>query len=316
MENLQNGLPDLDELDMTLIRELDKDARVSNLSLARRLGAANSTVRRRLNRLIDLGVITIATTPAYRALGYTTVLILAVNAPPGTLNTLTRQLASANSIKYIWITTGRYDLVALAFYRNPEEYIRLFPEEIGTIPGNVRIQPMLLVKSSWSHLTDNDADVADSHLCFTLTELDIAIIKRLEKTPRASAKELAKDIGISISSVRTRLRKLTTQGIIRVRCIRTPAAFGYPLNGITLIQVQPSSLKTLSDDLNVYTSVNEITLTLGEFNCIVWTSFQNIEQMSDFLVEDLGNMPGVEHFENLIILKVPKGDSVRRDHSV
>jgi Lrp/AsnC family transcriptional regulator for asnA, asnC and gidA len=308
MKNSQNGLPELDELDLMLVQELEKNARISYLALASKMGTSQPTVRRRFNRLVDQGIIAIAAVPAYAALGYRTILVLAINAPPGTLNTLTRQLASANSIKYFWITAGRYDVMAVGMYRSYEEYIRLFPEELGRIPANVKIETMLSVKvlkRSWAHLTDDVATV-DSNSRVILTELDLSVMRGLEKSPRVPVKELAQDIGASLSSVRSSLLKLTSQGIIRAINNPDPAALGYNISGITLIQVHPSSLTTLTDKLKVNPSVHQMALTFGSFNCIVWTAFQNSDQMRHFLVEDLGNMPGVVNYESLVILGTQK----------
>jgi len=308
-ESLQGRLPDLDELDLMIVRELERDARLSYLALASKLGASRLTVRRRLDRLVDRGIITIVAIPDHAVLGYETVLVLAINAPPGMVNTLARQFASTKSVKYLWITSGRYDIVAVALLRSPQEYLASFPEEIGDIPGNVRVETLLSVElpqSNWPHLNDSDVAAAASPSRVIPTELDLRVIRGLEKSPRVSMKELAGEIGASVSSVRSSFRKITSQGITRVVAIPNPASFGHTVRGITLIQVHLSSLKIVTDKLKVHPSVTQMSLTFGSFNCIIWTSFQNSEQMHEFLDQDLGNMPGVVHFENLIGLRMQK----------
>lgn len=51
-----------------------------------------------------------------------------------------------------------------------------------------------------------------------------------------------------------------------------------------------------------------VALTFGAFDCIIWTNFHNPHEMSDFLTRDLGNIPGVIHYENLVILRIHKRD--------
>jgi DNA-binding Lrp family transcriptional regulator len=309
MKSLQESLPDLDELDLMLVRELEQNARVSFLALASKLGTSQQTVRRRFNRLVDQGIITIATIPAYAALGYEHLLVLAINSPPGMVMSLARQLVSVNEIKYLWITAGRYDILAVALYRSPEDYLKSFPEDLGSTPGNVRVETMSsfkVIKSSWSYLTDNYVPALASHSRVKVSELDLSVIRGLEKSPRVPVKELAHDIGASLSSVRSSLRKLTSQGVIRVMGVPDAAAFGYTVRGMTLIQVHPSLLMTLTDKLKVYPCIQQMLLTIGEYNCLIWTSFQGSDEMSDFLVHDLGNMPGVVHYESLVSLKVQK----------
>lgn len=54
----KNSGPQLDEVDLRLIAELDADARLSLAELARRVGLSPQSVSERLKRLEDLGVVT------------------------------------------------------------------------------------------------------------------------------------------------------------------------------------------------------------------------------------------------------------------
>ncbi len=309
MESFENSRTALDELDTRLVKELEQDARVSYATLASKLGTSPPTVRRRLNRLVDSGVILIGTLSDHVALGYRILVVFGINAAPGTVNTIAGQLASINRTKYICLTAGRYDILAVALFRSPEEYMRLFPVEIGSILGNARVEIMLSarsIKRSWSVLTHTNHAPASSHLDFTPTDLDLSVIKGLEKFPRASVKELAEVIGGSVSSVRFSLSKLYDQEIVRTICIPDPAFFGYTTSGITLIKVHPSNLKTLTDELKRRPPVKLVSLTFGAFDCMVWSFHQNTSEMHNFVAQDLGNMPGVIHYETLVVLSRKK----------
>ena len=304
----QNGLPALDELDLTIVRELEQDARASYAALASKLGTSPPTVRRRVNRLVDQGIIRISAISDSAALGYNTALVLGINAPPGELSTLASRLACVDEIKYLWFTAGRYDLLAMALYQNPEEYIRSFSVEVGRILGSGRMETLLSVKTvkrSWSLLTHTDL-AATSFSGDIPTDLDLSVIKGLEMSPRITAKDLAENIGASLPAVRSSLRKLTSQGIIRAVSVTDPAAFGYNIRGVTLIQVHPSKLEALTNQLQVNSSVKQISLVLGAFNCMIWTSFQSSDEMGHFLIRELGNIPGVVHYESLVILRAQK----------
>ncbi len=306
---MEKNIHNLDELDSKLVQELEQNARVSYAALASKIGTSPPTVRRRIDKLVDSGVVMIGTMLNYVALGFRSLVVLGINAAPGTMNALARQLASINRIKYICITAGRYDLLALALYHSPEEYMRSFPGEIGCVLGSGRVEVMLstkTIKRSWALLTHTNLGNFSSYSNFTPTALDLSVIRRLEEFPRASAKEIARSIGASFSSVRFSLYKIFEQDIVRILCIPDPTAFGYAANGITLIHANPSSLNTLTEELKMQPPVKLVALTFGAFDCMIWTNFQNPPQMSDFLAKDLGNMPGVIHYENLVALKTHK----------
>ena len=305
--SIENSLKYPDELDLALIREMEQDARISYQALASKVGTSPQTAGRRVSRLIDKGIVRIAAVPDYTVLGYNTILILAINTPPGTVDTSVRQLISINSIKYLYVTAGRYDILAVALYRSLEEYMSSLQEEIGGIVDNVRIETMLsakVIKIGWSHLS-NSGTIA-THADFIPTDLELSVMRELGKSPRVPVNELAHNIGASLPSVRSSLRKLISQGIIRIVSVTDPAAFGYTVMGVTLIQVHPSKLEALTNQLKANPSVKQIVLIVGAFNCMIWTSFQNSDQMHHFLVQDLGNMPGVVHYESLIILRTQK----------
>jgi len=300
-----NNLKKLDDVDMKVIRELGENARISNLALASKIGVSHSTVGRRINRLVGDGIINLAAVPNYHTLGYNTFLTLAINAPPGKLNALVEKLISVNGIGFLWTTAGRYDILAMARYRNPEEYLTRFPAEIGDIPDNARIEIMSnvkLVKSKWTHAVDDEGTA--SHQPYTPTELDFAVISALGHSPRASVNELAKMIGARVSSVRYSLRKLLSHDTVQVRAVRNPEALGNTIKGITFIQANPCKLNALTDRLKLHPSVEEINLIFGAFNCMIWTTFETSSQMYDFLDRKLGSMPGVMKIDNLISLRM------------
>ena len=59
----------LDDIDLALIKELEKDARVSSDALAQSLDISSTTIRRRTRRLIQEGVIKYGTPRGKDALG-------------------------------------------------------------------------------------------------------------------------------------------------------------------------------------------------------------------------------------------------------
>ena len=242
------------------------------------------------------------------ALGYETNLILAFNVPPGMVDTVARELSSINRIEYLWFTTGRYDIVAVTFYRNPEEFFEIFPKDINNISVNVRMETILVartIKSTWSHMIGDLSSIATKRPIIP-TELDLAVITALEEFPRASVRELARIHGASTRSVSTSFLKLTSRGVIRVRAVLRPNTYRNNVMGLTLIQVQMPNLHILTSKLQDHPSVKGMTLTFGAFNCVIWTSFESRDQMYHFLNHDLGNMIGVVQYESLTILKVEK----------
>jgi len=311
MYNQASGFPKIDKLDLMLLQGLESDARLSYKALASRSGASPPTVSRRLQRLLDEGITKIAviTDPVY--LGYDMLLVLAVNVPPSMVNAAADRMARVDRIKYIWITTGRYDIIAWAFFRNNAEFMDLFPEELQDIPENVRIETISVIRSlknSWAYLTDDGVGASPIrlHRDDGPTELDLSLIGELEKNPRGAIKDLSNKLGVSVITVRHKLRKLIQQGMIRIVSTTNPYALGYNLRGITLVQAHPASLNDVASKLAAYSQVKQLVITMGTFNCIIVSAYTDSNDMQGFLVGGLGEMPGIAKCESMVIMETRK----------
>ncbi len=83
-----------------------------------------------------------------------------------------------------------------------------------------------------------------------LDSIDQQIVAVLEKNSRTANTEIAKKVGISETTVRKRIKKLETAGIIRHLTVINPDALGYQVHVIIGIQVDYKKLKQVTKKLN------------------------------------------------------------------
>ncbi|MDD5095788.1 MAG: AsnC family transcriptional regulator, partial [Dehalococcoidia bacterium] len=83
----------LDKLDLMLIRELGIDARKSSVELGVKLGTSHTTVQRRLQALLDEGIISFVTIADPKNLGYLTLILLGINTRPGRVDGVAAKIA-------------------------------------------------------------------------------------------------------------------------------------------------------------------------------------------------------------------------------
>ena len=125
----------MDDIDITLIRELSTDARTSISTLARRLGLARTTVQARLEKLERSGVIA----------GYTVKLgdatrlnriraTVLVQFDPRTGPHVVQRLRSMPEVEVAHTASGRFDLVLKLGTPNTERLDKVL-DEIGAIKG-------------------------------------------------------------------------------------------------------------------------------------------------------------------------------------
>ena len=136
----------IDALDLMIIRELQTNPKQSQAEIAKKIGAGTTTVRRRLNRLLDDRIIRIVAIADPRALGYQIRAAIGIRVCPDKIDTVADKLASYANVHYALITTGPYNLVVWAVFRDTEELSNFIRHELGNIEGLVNYECMLTLK--------------------------------------------------------------------------------------------------------------------------------------------------------------------------
>ena len=136
----------IDALDVMIIRELQNDPQQPQTEIAKKLGASATTVRRRLNRLLDEHIIRIVAIADPHAMGYHVRVMIGIKVCPGAIDGVADKLASYANVHYALITTGPYDLVIWAVFLDTEELSKFIRHELGNIEGLVNYECMLTLK--------------------------------------------------------------------------------------------------------------------------------------------------------------------------
>lgn len=125
----------MDELDRKIIRILQEDGRASNARIARDVGVSEGTVRRRLKRLIQDHVITVAAFPDPVTLGFTTEALIGIQIDPDKIDSVASHLIELQAASLVVQTTGAFDMFAWVTLPSSEELGRFLQNKVGTIPG-------------------------------------------------------------------------------------------------------------------------------------------------------------------------------------
>ena len=156
------------ELDLKVIQELQKNGRESYVSLARRLGVVEGTVRKRIKDLKGNNILKIVGVPNMSELGYGFMNLMALQVRMAELREVADALARKPNVCYLAFVTGRYDLIAVIVTRTPQELSHFIEAEISSIPGILRTETFVnldIIKGGWSGIdTTQLIDNLDSSL--------------------------------------------------------------------------------------------------------------------------------------------------------
>lgn len=124
----------LDEIDKAIVRELQLDGRAAYAKLGPAVGLSQAAVRQRVQRLIESGVMQVVAVTDPLTLGFGLQAMIGLEVD-GDLRKVAEKLAEDESISYVVITSGRFDLLLEVVCTGNEELLQIINEVIRTTPG-------------------------------------------------------------------------------------------------------------------------------------------------------------------------------------
>lgn len=142
----------MDELDRRIIAMLQLNGRTSNVEIARALSVAEATIRKRIERLIDEGVMRIVAVPQVDKLGWEVEAVLLLKVDPGQALRVGEQLTEMREVRTVRYTTGEYDLVVETVFHSNEDLLHFLTNRLAQISGirtTVTSYVLKNIKQAW-----------------------------------------------------------------------------------------------------------------------------------------------------------------------
>lgn len=136
----------VDALDRRIIGFLQRDGRMTNTEMARQLRVTETTVRKRVATLIDQGLLAVVGVPDPSIAGLTLSAIIGIRAHLKALRQVSLQLRSYPEVRYVGLTTGRYDVIIEAFFTDQEHVLEFVTGRLGSLEGVVAVESSLILK--------------------------------------------------------------------------------------------------------------------------------------------------------------------------
>lgn len=136
----------LDRLNERIVELLRVDGRRSNRDLAREIGVSESTIRKRLRRLRESGILRITALVEPQAMGYTSEAIVSILTDIAKLDTISERIARIPEVRYVGITTGRADIICIVLLRSVNDIYDIVTKKIASIPGVRQTETSIAMK--------------------------------------------------------------------------------------------------------------------------------------------------------------------------
>ncbi|HIP15669.1 MAG TPA: Lrp/AsnC family transcriptional regulator [Methanothermococcus okinawensis] len=137
----------MDEKDMKILEILMKDGRKPYTEIAKMLNTSESSVRKRIRKMEEEGVI-----KGYRAevepskIGYNVVALTGFDTNPEDFLTVAKKLCEFEEVKKVWTSTGDHMIMTEIWARDGKELSEILFNKLGKIDGVKKICPAIILE--------------------------------------------------------------------------------------------------------------------------------------------------------------------------
>jgi Lrp/AsnC family transcriptional regulator for asnA, asnC and gidA len=298
---------DLTEFELGLIARLQVDGRLTYAELARQLGVTEKTVRKTLLdlRAQNLIEITAVTYPAM--LGYEAMAMVAVTvAPPAQVREVAARLADLKAVDYVAVTSGRYDIFVEIICRDFDELLHVVDEEVRGVAGVAATEVFPYLSLHFQEAPSSARDAGHGSLRSVPTRgadldgTDRQIVLKLTADGRIPFQTIARQIGLSESLVRQRVRRLTDLGVLRVVAIANPVTLGF--DKLAWLGIHgSSSVEELADRFMEIREVTYVVLCAGRYDIFAEVACRDDAELLQ-LLDKIRGVQGVQGLEAFLYL--------------
>lgn len=140
----------------------------------------------------------------------------------------------------------------------------------------------------------------------SLDKLDYDIIACLRQDGRQPNTEIARQLNVSESTIRTRIQHLVSSGIIQVAAVIALPSLGYPVDVLIGIQCGPDRVAGVAKRLSSESQVRYVVALAGRFDVLIAAFFHSHDELFEFVSETIGKIRGVTKVETLPVLQTFK----------
>jgi DNA-binding Lrp family transcriptional regulator len=141
-----------------------------------------------------------------------------------------------------------------------------------------------------------------------LNETDMKILQGLLDDARFSSRQIAKNVGVSVGTVLSRIKKMEGEGLIKgYSVILNHEKLGYELTVVTEITVSKGRLVEIEKEIAKIPNVCSVYDVTGLTDAIIIAKFRNREELGQFTKRLLA-LPYLERTNTHVVLTTVKED--------
>ncbi len=136
-----------DELDLAILEMLRTDGRKPYTEIAQALSVSEGTVRNRVARMIEKGVMQIVGLIDPVRMGYDAPAMIGVNLHNADVEEVARHIAHFPEVSYLIMVSGGFDLMVEVICRDREHFTQFLNQKLRKVPGVAQTQSFFILRT-------------------------------------------------------------------------------------------------------------------------------------------------------------------------
>lgn len=139
-----------------------------------------------------------------------------------------------------------------------------------------------------------------------LNPVDRKMVSLLQKDGRMPIVTIAKELGISETTARSRLKRLIGEDIIRVVAVSNPIRLGFEIIGNIKLGIDLKKKNTILEALKNIEALNYVALTTGGNDIDIEFIAGSLAEFKTLIFERISQIDGVNSVETSLIVEIIK----------
>lgn len=148
-----------------------------------------------------------------------------------------------------------------------------------------------------------------------LDAVDGKILNMLQLNGREPYREIARAVGVSEGTVRGRVNRLQSEGVLTIAAIADPFKLGYSVMVFSLLKVEVGRQQTVIDELEPWDEITYISSCTGRADLYIQIVCRDHDHLWEILTTRLPAVGGVTSVETFQEIKMHKVSYVYPDHA-
>jgi len=301
----------LTELDEKIIALIEQNGRRSNREIAKLLDISERQAGLRLTRLIDSGEVSVITVVDAFAVGFALILAIGVRVADRPAADVAEQLGQLPNVVAVALMAGHYDIEVMLMVENHAALAALVKNQLAAIPGIRALHPSLFLDVVKYETGSGPINARHTHLAIPentlVDDVDRAIVAQLWDNAWETNENMAAALGLSESTVRTRVNQLRGRNLIHITAMRNVAIGADTVFAIIGIDLSGGDQQSVLDALCGLRQLHFVASVLGRYDIVVQALARNSAELSDVL-DTIARLPGIRTVSCAQALKIVKYD--------